>query len=177
MTLFRWLRRHTIVTAAALGLVTSVACRDGTSSPSELTPTFTGQWAGQPWAGEASAILVSGGAAGDTLYVFGEHRPPGQDWTDQYFRIRAVVDGPGTFVLGANDAEFAHLLGGDVRTSTYSGSRPDEGTLTITTYEGPGGIVEGRVAFGAESTDSHAPYGPHARLENGWFRANLRLLP
>ena len=175
MPLFRSLRRHTSVVAAALALVASVACGDDSNSPGELTPTFTGLWAGQPWAGQASALLIPGGGAGDTLYVFGAHRVPGQDWTDQYLRIRAVVQAPGTYELGADDAGFEHLLGGDVITAAYAGSRPDKGILNITMYEGPGGIVEGTVTFGAESTSRYAPYGPHVRFEDGWFRATIPL--
>jgi hypothetical protein len=117
---------------------------------------------------------VSGGAAGDTLYVFGAHGKAGQPYTDQYVRVRALVSAPGTYALSANAAEVVDLLGGDVMTSIYTGSRPGAGTLFIVAYGGPGGIVEGTLSFEAQPDRTSARYGPQARFEDGWFRATIQ---
>lgn len=166
-----WVRA--ITRAAALGLVAAAACRD-TAAPTEQTPTFTGRWAGQPWTGEASAFVVSGGAAGDTLYVSGAHRMAGQRDVDQYVRVRALVSAPGTYALREDAVLVLDLVGGDGVTSTYTGSRPGAGTLFIAAYGGPGGVVEGTLSFEAQPDRSSAPYGSSARFEDGWFRATIQ---
>jgi len=162
-----------IARAATLGLVAVAGCKD-TAAPTEQDATFTGRWAGQPWAGEASALIVSGSATGDTLYVFGAHRTLGQRDADQYVRVRALVNAPGTYSLGANAAEVVDLVGGDVMTSIYAGSRPAAGTLDITTYGGPGGVVEGTLSFEAQPDRTSPRYGSQARFEDGWFRATIQ---
>src|SRR5438105_4743645 len=99
-----------LVRASTICLVICAACRD-TAAPTEQPATFTGHWAGKPWAGQASALVARGGAAGDTLYVFGTQGRAGQGYTDQYVRVRALVTAPGTYALSANAAEVVDLLG------------------------------------------------------------------
>jgi len=166
-------RIRAITGAVALGLVTAAAaCRDS-AAPTEQMATFTGRWAGQPWAGDGSASIARGGAAGDTLYVFGVHRTDGWRDPDQYVRVRAVVSAPGTYALSADAAEVMDLVGGDLVTSVYAGSRPGAGTLYITTYDGLGGVVEGTFSFEAQPDRTSAPYGSLARFEDGWFRVTI----
>lgn len=162
-----------IARTVALGFLTAAACQDSTV-PIEQVATFTGRWAGQPFAGEASAFVASGGADGDTLYVFGAHRRDGQRDIDQTVRVRALVSAPGTYALRADAVQVLDFVGGDGVTSTYSGSGPVAGTLYVTTYGGPGGVVEGTLSFEAQPDRSRAPYGPLARFEDGWFRATVQ---
>ena len=138
---------------------------------------FTGQWAGSPWVGDASAVLVDRETGPDTLYIFGS-RPRGQPQNSfETVFLRFVPNGPGTYPLQAGQASLMRLLGGDVVSSVYQTTSSATGSVTLSTYSGPGGLVEGTFAFEAQTTSPSAAYGPQARFEEGQFRAVVRRLP
>lgn len=156
---------------AALSLVAAAACGDSTS-PNDAA-TFTGRWAGEPWTGDARAHFAPGGAAGDTLYISGSHPVGALSLVEQYISVRVGTTTPGTYALDTDAVDVVDLVGGDVVSSTYVGSRPGPGTIEITRYDDEAGIVEGRLSFEAQSSSADAPYGPTARFENGRFRAAI----
>lgn len=159
------------VTAVFLIATMPAACGDSTSPDDDAT--FTGRWAGESWTGDARAHFAPGGAGGDTLYVVGSHPVGAASLAEQYISIRVGTTTPGTYALGADAVQVVDLVGGDVATSTYIGSRPGPGTIEITRYDDEAGIVEGRLGFEAQSASATAPYGPTARFENGRFRATI----
>jgi hypothetical protein len=136
-------RRAVLASAAILIAVTLVGCQRATEPVVTPAQTFTGRWIGQSWEGEASATLFLGGAAGDTLYVFGVQRVP-----EEWVRLRVVFRGVGTYALGPDDVVLETLVGGDVVVASYPGIGPTAGTIEVTSY-GPGGLVEGTFTFDA----------------------------
>jgi hypothetical protein len=175
MSLMRWEGRIVTAMAVLLGSLALGACNAGTGPDEPVTPTFTGNWAGEPFSGDASAVLVPGDADGDTLVMFGAQPVGGVP--DLVVRVVAVIDGAGTYVLGGPDAAVVfYLTGGDVVSSTYRAEGPESVTLEITGFDGPGGVITGRVSFEAASFSGAEPVGPSAGFENGQFRAILGYL-
>jgi hypothetical protein len=163
------LRRAATVAALALGLA---ACSDA-AGPSAPEATFTGRWAGRPWAARAHATLILGGTAGDTLYL-------GGSWPDglvpvQSLRIRlAPFRGPGLYALGGDAVEMMDLVGGDAVSSTYVGARPLAGVVEIVRFA-PEGLVEGTVSFRAVPGYGRGQYGTSPEFEDGRFQAGVRI--
>ena len=170
-------RLHKVLSIALLGF-SLLACSDS-SGPSSSDATFTGRWAGERWEGDAYAVLVDGGEAGDTLYISGTRPQNAGSMPVESIRIRVLFDGPGTYQLGwgTDRAELAEFTGGDVVHATYVTTAPNAGTLVITAFDGPGGEVEGRVSFTATSFSQYRSYGQVASFENGEFRATVNTYP
>ena len=166
-------------TLAALALTTLAACSacsacsDSTAPIDASEATFTGRWAGRAWAAPARAVLVRGGAAGDTLYL-------GASWPSgpvpvQSLRIRlAPFRGAGTYPLAGADVEMMDLVGGDATSSSYIGARPTAGAVVIGAYA-EGGVVQGTVSFRAVPDYGLTPYGTSPEFEDGRFRAEVRV--
>ena len=164
------LRRTAAVLALALGLA---ACSDA-AGPSAPQATFTGRWAGRPWAANAHATLVLGGTASDTLHLGGAW-PAGAPYPAQSLHIRlAPFRGPGTYVLGGDAVEMMDLVGGDAVSSTYVGARPLAGVVEIVRFA-PGGLVEGTVSFRAVPGYGLGQYGTSPEFEDGRFQADVRV--
>lgn len=164
-------RRAAVTGLAAFSLGSAAACGDSISPDDDAT--FTGRWAGESWSGDARAHFAPGGADGDTLYITGSHPVGALSLVEQYVAIRVGTTTPGTHTLGADAVRVVDLVGGDVVSSTYVGSRPGPGTIEITRYDDEAGIVEGKLSFEAQPSSAAAPYGPTARFENGRFRATI----
>lgn len=146
------------------------------SEPFPPDATFTGRWAGRPWAGEGSATIVEGGDAGDTLHVFASRPVNAGSMPLESIRIRVLFNGAGSYQLGSGGAGSAQLLeltGGDVVSAVYSTTAADAGTLTITSYDAAGGTIEGHVAFVAASSSEYRSYGATAAFEDGAFSARI----
>ena len=159
-----------IATAAA-------ACVDSTE-PINRTASFTGQWAGQPWAGDAYATIVMRGAGTDTLYVTGVSPVNAGPMPAEVISLRVPFHGAGSYALDASAVDVRELLGGDVITASYAGSGTPAGTLEITSYGGPGGTIEGRVSFVVRSSGEFASRGTGPiQFEDGHFRAQVRRWP
>ena len=139
---------------------------------------FAGRWDGKLWIGDASAFLATGdpGEADDVLYVYGS-RPRGAPlgYVDESLSANVAFTGPGVYSLGPEDVRFIELIGGDVIAAEYSGSGEPAGSLRITRYDGPGGVIEGELTFSATTRSEDASYGPTARLEDGKFRATVNV--
>jgi hypothetical protein len=162
------LRRATVAT---LALTTVAACNDGTGPADASAATFTGRWAGRAWGASASAVLVRGGAAGDTLYVLGSW--PTNPYPVQSLRIRlAPFRGAGTYPVAGDDVEMTDLVGGDAASSTYVGARPAAGAVVVGAYA-EGRVVQGTVSFRAVSSYGNAPYGASPEFEDGRFSAEV----
>ena len=169
--------RTTSIALAVLAL-SLVACGDSNGPSPEAT--FTGRWAGELWEGEAYAVLVDGGDAGDTLFIGGSRPPNAGSMPLESIRIRILFHGPGTYELASGStgsAQLDELTGGDVVHATYATSALTSGALVITTYGGPGGAVEGRVSFTATSSSPYRSYGPLASFRDGQFRATVNTYP
>ena len=148
------------------------------TDPIDRSVAFSGRWGGEPWAGDAHATLVVEGPGKDTLYL-GASSPVGS-WgmPAEWISIRVRVHGTGTYALDASSVDFSELIGGDVLTARYAGTGSPAGTLEITSYGGPGGVVEGRVSFAARSASPHAARGTGTvRFEDGRFRAPVHRWP
>lgn len=176
-SLFRKKRSGALLAALlVLGEMLS-ACDQTTVAPAdaEQGPSFRATWAGSRWEGDASAMLIAGGAAGDTLYVLGTNPVNAGQLPISAVRVRVVFRGAGTYTLGPGAAEVIHLLGGDVVTAQYTtSSSAGPGTLTVRDYRG--GWVSGSVVFDAAATRQSAPYGSTARFD-GEFRARVEQRP
>ena len=158
-------------TLAVLALTTLAACSDGTGPVDTSAATFTGRWAGRAWGASASAVLVRGGAAGDTLYIRGSW--PTNPYPVQSLRIRlAPFRGAGTYPLAGDDVEMTDLVGGDAASSTYVGARPAAGAVVVGAYA-EGRVVQGTVGFRAVSSYGNAPYGASPAFEDGRFSAEV----
>ena len=171
-------RLPAVLSIALLGF-SLVACSDSSGPPS-ADATFTGRWAGERWEGEAYAVLIDGGDAGDTLYVSGTRPPNAGSMPLESVRIRVLFEGPGTYELGSGGvgrAELAEFTGGDVVHATYATSELGAGALVITSYGGPGGVIEGHVDFTAHSASPYRSYGAVASFVNGRFRATVNTYP
>ena len=166
-------RRATIAALALTTLAACSACSDSTAPIGASEATFTGRWAGRAWAAPARAVLVRGGAAGDTLYLGGSW--PSRPFPVQSLRIRlAPFRGAGTYPLAGADVEMTDLVGGDAASSTYVGARPAAGVVVIGAYA-EGGVVQGTVSFLAVPDYGFTPYGPSPEFEDGRFRAEVRV--
>ena len=142
-----------------------------------LDMPFTGVWAGSAWEGDASALLVDRETGPDTLYIFGS-RPRGQPQNPfETVLLRFALNGPGTYPLQTGQASLTQLIGGDVVNFVYQTTSSATGSVTLNTYNGVGGLVDGTFAFEAQTTSPSADYGPQARFEAGEFRAVVRRLP
>ena len=142
-----------------------------------LDMPFTGIWAGSAWEGDASALLVDRETGPDTLYIFGS-RPRGQPQNPfETVLLRFALNGPGTYPLQTGQASLTQLIGGDVVNFVYQTTSSATGSVTLNTYNGAGGLVDGTFAFEAQTTSPSADYGPQARFEEGEFRAVVRRLP
>ena len=150
--------------------LTAAACREGTRP--DVTPTFTGHLAGAAWAGEASALFHEAeGDAPPTLFLWGSRPVGNRGWPEELIAIRVPIDGTGIYELGPEDVSLTVLTGGDVITTRYVGVAGAAGTVEITGWEGPGGVVEGVAAFALQVEGDFAPHGERAAFTNGWFRA------
>ncbi|HEX2091028.1 MAG TPA: hypothetical protein VHG28_01450 [Longimicrobiaceae bacterium] len=155
-----------VALAAGLGLS---GCGEGGTEPTD-TPAFRATWAGKPWEGDATAMLVSGRRAGDTLYLFGSTPANADQSISEYVRVRVVFRGTGTYSLDAGDAGVVHMLGGDVVAAEYATGETGAGRLVVREYTGA--EVAGQVDFSATTTREYSPYGPAARF-TGEFRAKV----
>jgi hypothetical protein len=154
-------------------MVLAAACQ-GTTEAEERAATFTGWWAGEPWAGSASAVVARGGTAGDTLHLHGSSPARPGAMREQWLWISiAPFHGVGTYALSPAAVRFMDIDGGDVIGSTYGGRGPVAGTLEVIAYDGDSTIA-GTVRFETEAPPrGRAPYGPRASFENGVFHAPL----
>jgi hypothetical protein len=171
MTLNRWF--VVLVSTGALA-----GCKD-TVAPVK-TDLLTARWAGASWVGEASATIVRGGPAGDTLYFFADgpiKGGPSQLFADNEITARVLFAGVGTYRLGPGDARFMQLVGGDVVSATYSTSSDATGSLVIESYGGIGGKIEGTISFDAVSSNQYRSFGDRASLEDGRFRGTVYTPP
>ena len=172
-------RRSITAVAMALLALSPGACSDSTE-PLDSEATFTGRWAGERWEGEAHAVLVDGGDAGDTLFILGTRPPNAGSMPLESVRIRVLFQGPGTYQLGSGGtdrAELVEITGGDVVAASYATSALNPGTLVITRYDGPGAEIEGEVTFAATSSSEYRSYGPMASFQDGRFRATVSTYP
>ena len=127
--------------------------------------------------GDASATLVRGGVAGDTLYI-GASSPVKSGQTPKEDIIaRVVIHGTGTYLLGPGDARLDELVGGDIVAASYTTTAKSVGRVTITSYHGVNGLVEGTIEFDAETSSPYGSYGSKARLEDAFFSAVVRSVP
>jgi len=170
MKLARW---FVYAATAALGLA---GCTDSTT-PIDEFPTFYGTWAGATWSGDAAAYLARGGAAGDTLYVYGINPGYGVQTAKESITAKFVVHGAGTYLLGPGDANLRELVGGDVVAATYATTSTSVGRIQISAYGGVNGLVEGKIEFDAETTSPYGSYGSKASLRDAFFSAVVRTVP
>ncbi len=167
MSLSLFTRRHLL----RLLLFASFLSGCDPTGPQLPEATFHATWAGTPWRGEASATFHP---HSDTLYLFGVNPVGAGSMPHTYVRIRVVFEGAGTYTLGAGDAEFLYLLGGDVVVATYGTTDVQRGTLVI--EESTVTRIRGQLAFEAESLREYSPQGPQARFE-GTFDARIFKIP
>ena len=166
--------RRTMV--AGLSLVAFAGCTDSVA-PIDEFPTFYGTWADRSWSGDAYATLVSGGAAGDTLYVGGSSPSKSGQFAKETIIAKLVIHGTGTYLLGPGDAKLEELVGGDVVAATYSTTVNSVGRVAITSYGGVNGLVEGKIQFDAETTSPYGSYGSKASLRDAFFTAAVKAIP
>jgi hypothetical protein len=152
---------------AVLLLVCAAACGSG-SEPNLALGEIRGSWAGSAWHGDVGGLLVQRRSAPDTMEIIAA-RPRGSFTPTEEVIVKVEFTGTGTYTLNAGAAEFRELVG-DVVLAKYIGTG---GTLTIDSYTGPDGTVEGSFSFDATSTDASRSYGDAARFENGRFRAQV----
>lgn len=152
--------------AAAAG--SFIACES--TGPSDRA-TFEGRWANQEWIGDASAARFDG-----RIKIYGTYPLNAGQVPLHLLKIGTTATAPGTYQLGAGDAEFTYLVGGDVRTATYGIPEGGSGTLTIETLTDS--TVTGSVLFGAARIYSNGdpPVGELAIFE-GTFNARIVLIP
>jgi hypothetical protein len=147
----------------------ALSCRSST----EPTPaaTFTGQWQGRDWKGDTRALIVAGGAAGDTLYVNSTQRvQTGDGVYEEWLSIKLPFHGAGAYVLDSASVVVRVIIGGDGIAASYYGISANAGVLDITTYGGRGGTIDGTVRFDARGGADKAAI---RRFENGHFRATV----
>lgn len=168
-----------IISAIALLAMPLGACNDS-NTPPPAEATFTGRWAGRPWVGSASATLVEGGEAGDTLFIIGTTPVNAGHMPLESIRIRVLFRGAGEYALGSSTTDWAELVeltGGDVVHATYRVGDVSSGTLRITAWDGPGGEVEGRITFAARSDSPYRSYAAVEFFQDGQFRATVNTYP
>lgn len=166
----RLMRRLSFVVIALLGVV---GCTESVE-PADEFPSFYGTWAGKNWSGEASAVLVPGGAGSDILYVIASSPVNASQSAKESIIAKVVIHGTGTYLLGPGDAKLDELVGGDVVAATYSTTSTSVGRMEITKYDGVNGLVSGKIQFDAETTSPYGSYGSKARLENAFFYAVVK---
>ena len=143
------------------------SCKDA-SGPHEAD-TFTATWADKSWRGDGGAVVV-----GDVLHIGGARKAPGQDYTLESVSIEITSPGVGTFPITAGKAAFFEWIGGDVIGAVYRSTPQSSGSVTLTRYDGPDGVVEGSVTFDAELVTGIGTYGQGNRLKQGQF--SMRVL-
>ena len=156
------MRRVLQVVGLASAVLVSAACGDA-AGPVDEEGTFTATWAGNSWNGTGGAYI-----SGNVLHIWGTKGP------NKFLPLETVsaeITSPaaGTFALEAGKASFSELIGGDVLGSAYRTTSQAGGSVTITRYDGVGGIVEGSISFDAELTYGTGSYGQSNRLQNGQF--------
>jgi len=161
------MRRPALTVRAYLLALVALGCGDG-AEPEDTR--LSGTWAGSEWLGRSEALLVTGAADGDTLYLFGA-RPVNADLPDEVLRVRVAYEGPGVYQLDADAVEYAVYVGGDVVTAVYSGKTPMTGTLQVLSDRGE---ITGKLEFDAQAATEFQPYGSAPRFADGQFRAILR---
>jgi hypothetical protein len=167
MKVARWI---ICAAAASIGLA---SCTDSVGPVKEF-PTFYGTWAGKTWVGDASASLVPGGSNGDTLYISGS-KPAGAGlYSNEMIIAKVVIHGPGVYLLGPGDARLDEVVGGDVVAATYSTTGTSVGRVTITSYNGAHGLVEGKIEFDAETTSPYGSYGSKSSLRDAFYSAVVK---
>lgn len=164
--------RRGLLLLAAMAALGSGGCETAVGLDAE--DGFDAVWAGKPWEGDASAAVIPGGAAGDTLYLFGTTPRNAGQMPAAYVRVRVPLPAAGERALARGDAELVYLVGGDVSTAAYVNDRADPGILSIREYGD--GWVSGVVVFDAGAAMEHRPVGGGARFE-GNFRARVRSRP
>jgi hypothetical protein len=155
--------------ALLVPLAIAAGCSDGNGPERDLV--LTGSWAGAPWVGRAEALLV-GGAAVDTLYLFGT-RSSDTDVPQETIRVLVPFTGSGSYSLESHAVAFTVLIGGDAVSAEYGGQSPTAGTVEVDTYDATTGLIDGRLVFDAEAMTDVQPYGPSARFAGGQFRARV----
>lgn len=161
---------------AAVAALTMGGCTDSIS-PIDEFPTFYGSWAGGTWVGDAHALLVPGGASGDTLYIEGSNPVHAGSNPVEIIRARILIHGIGTYLLGPGDASLEEIVGGDVVAAKYVTTSTSVGRVEITSYGGPNGLVEGKISFDAETTSPYGSYGSKASLRDAFFSAVVKTVP
>jgi hypothetical protein len=167
----RLVRRAATVAALSLSLA---ACNAGAGPAVDASSaTFTGRWAGATWVATANAVLIPGGAAGDTLYLGGSW-PAGAPYPGQSLRLRlAPFRGAGSYPLASDAVELVELVGGDAVTSAYVGARPIAGVVEVASHAN--GLVQGTLAFRAVHQYGGTPFGTAPTFEDGRFRAAVHV--
>jgi hypothetical protein len=156
-----------VVAVAAAGVV---GCTDSITPVDEF-PTFYGTWAGERWIGDASAALV-----GDTLFIGARTPTKSSQSPKETFTAKVIIHGAGTYLLGAGDARLDELVGGDVVAASYTTTATSVGRVTITSYHGINGMVEGTIEFDAETSSPYGSYGSKASMKDAFFSAVVRSL-
>jgi hypothetical protein len=160
-----------VVSGTFLGmLLFAAACEDG-NAPS--SGSFTGDWNGQQWAGNATAVLIPS-AGSDTLYIAAARDRRTIDDPEESILLKVEFSGPGEYPLSGDAAWFLVLVGGDVIAAHYTGLLPDAGTLKVDTYDSVKGVVTGTVTFEARTSGEYQPYGSRGQFSAGRFEASLR---
>jgi hypothetical protein len=147
----------------------AAACEDG-NAPS--TGSFTGDWNGQHWAGNATAVLISS-AGSDTLHISTARDRRSADDPEESILLKVEFSGPGEYRLSGDTAWFLITVGGDVVAASYTGLSPDAGMLKVDTYDAVKGVVTGTVTFEARTSGEYQPYGSRGQLSAGRFVASL----
>ena len=163
----RHFRRFAFAVAGVAAMV-SLGCTEA-AGPGSSFPTFIGTWAGERWTASANAYLASGGAAGDTLYVFASNPPNSGTMVRETLRARIIVHGTGAYPLGPSAVRFDELVGGDVVSASYVTTQSSTGTLTLSSYNGVGRVAEGKIEFDAESNSPYGSYGQKASMRDAFF--------
>lgn len=151
---------------AALGGLFAMSCRSSTEPVALPAATFLAQWQGQDWAGKARATLWR-----DTLYVSGVRTvTEGNGSYEEAVQVRVAFHGVGQYVLDSTAVSMLEIVGGDGIFGSYYGIGANAGVLNVTTYDGPGGTVEGTVRFDARRSRTSNPI---YHFDNGRFRASV----
>jgi len=162
-----FVRRFAVVGAVAAGVI---GCTDSIMPVDEF-PTFYGTWAGERWIGDASAALV-----GDTLFIGARTPARSGQSPKETFTARIIIHGTGTYLLGPGAARLDELVGGDVLAASYTTTSTSVGRVTITSYHGINGMVEGTIEFDAETSSPYGSYGSKASMKDAFFSAVVRSL-
>jgi hypothetical protein len=156
--------RSYLLALSPLALLLLASCES--TAPEAPKVTFDAAWAGERWAGEASAMLTNAGV----LHIFGSTPVGRADMPSATVTITVEFDGPGTYHLGADAVRLWYLIGGDVISSSYATTTEQTGALIV--EEITSTHLRGSVTFDAVSLSEILPVGPQARFE-GTFDALL----